>query len=350
MTGQHKKLELSLYDNAIDSIKHAVEHYVSDQSESRRYKYAILHLSQGVNLLLKERLSREHPNFIYVKVTDKDTTIDVKEAIARLEKIANVNLGSFKDIILELVALRNRIEHYSVDIPKQQADSIIGRTIPFLVTFVQDEFNRSFTLQIGQDNWQALLMIQDYLTSAVRGAEARIKSDGKKAYLCPKCGGHTATETGEQTDPTDQLHVFLVVISCLVCLSTLSTTTVCRECRKELVVQPGTIVQRSNYCNECDQKVSQEFNGFRKPRYVAEIRRWFRSHSTITGAQLYQLLQNITTVGSSAPGYLHEMIDKGVIDFVHHSSRIKYSATRDISERALDLQDSFRWALLDTQP
>jgi hypothetical protein len=56
------ELKLNLYQNAIDSIKHGIEHYTTDTDETRRYKYTILHLAHGVLLILKERLGQEHPS------------------------------------------------------------------------------------------------------------------------------------------------------------------------------------------------------------------------------------------------------------------------------------------------
>ena len=186
------QLNLNLYENAIDSIKHAIEHYTIDPVEKRRYKYAILHLSQGVALLLKERLTREHPNLIYTNVSDEGKTVDIETTISRLEKIAKVDLTSARGVILELASLRNQLEHFAVDISQQQADSIIGRIVPFIVSFVRDELGKSFQHEIGDGNWRALLQIQGYRESAIRGAENKIKQQNRTAFLCSKCQAHTA--------------------------------------------------------------------------------------------------------------------------------------------------------------
>ena len=151
------QLKLNLYDNAIDSIKHAIEHYTNDPTETRRYKYAILHLSQGVTLLLKERLSREHPYFIYKNVSNPEgVTVDADMAIARLKSIAKVDLGDAEKTVRELARLRNNIEHYHVSLPKQQADSVIGRVVPFLGSFVRNELGREFQQEVGQQTWNVI--------------------------------------------------------------------------------------------------------------------------------------------------------------------------------------------------
>ncbi|MGI0015071.1 MAG: hypothetical protein ACREBU_16765, partial [Nitrososphaera sp.] len=303
------ELELSLYENAIDSIKHAIEHYTQDPIEKRRYKYAILHLSQGVLLLLKERLRREHPNFVFTNVTDEGKTVDVEVAISRLERIAKVDLGLAKDSIQELASVRNRMEHYVINLSKQQADSIIGRVVPFLVAFTRDELHRDFPNEIGMETWQALLAIETYLTNAIRAAELRIREDKKVPFYCNRCQANTAVETSYGAD---EWSLNYILISCLVCLSDISIRAECRECKTEIIRNQGEppssdfrkmvdpIVSHYSYCSECKAKLHQEFPNIRVPTFVAEVRRWFQKHPTITTEQLYALLRNVLLAGPTS--------------------------------------------------
>src|SRR6266568_2543373 len=77
------RLQLSLLGNALDYLENAVNraaHVASrlddpgttPRREHRRWKYAVLHLEAGVELLLKARLSREHWSLVFADV-DKAT-------------------------------------------------------------------------------------------------------------------------------------------------------------------------------------------------------------------------------------------------------------------------------------
>ena len=64
------KVEFDLLANALDSLYHALDHLVppGDQAVAKDYNRAILDVSHVVDLLLKERLHREHPALIWRKV------------------------------------------------------------------------------------------------------------------------------------------------------------------------------------------------------------------------------------------------------------------------------------------
>jgi len=53
-----------MYKNALDSIAHAIEHYVANQLKPQSYTYAILHLSQGVAHRSFRRPSRKITKFV----------------------------------------------------------------------------------------------------------------------------------------------------------------------------------------------------------------------------------------------------------------------------------------------
>lgn len=80
---------LRLEDNAIDSLIHAVEHFL-DGERITNLKYAILHVFHAVELFLKARLADINKELIFRRQNDKqksdDTryTISFNEAIIRL--------------------------------------------------------------------------------------------------------------------------------------------------------------------------------------------------------------------------------------------------------------------------
>lgn len=59
-------MNITLVENALDFILSAVEWAKGD--DVRSLKYAILHLSDGVELILKEKLRRDHWSLLFADV------------------------------------------------------------------------------------------------------------------------------------------------------------------------------------------------------------------------------------------------------------------------------------------
>jgi len=193
-------LKLDLLENAIDSIAHGLEHYVRGKENPTSYKFAILHLAQGVELILKERLRREHWVLIYEKVDKPDTsrTIGFDTAVQRLQSICNVVLLKYIDTLKKLKETRNDIEHYKVSLSEKEAAVLIGANIPFGVEFLEDELNTTLKEHIKDEEiWQELLDIKEVFFQAITKAREELSSvlDHKEkdqifpmVIECPVCG------------------------------------------------------------------------------------------------------------------------------------------------------------------
>jgi hypothetical protein len=336
-------LRLNLYENGMDSIRHGIEHYTSDQEDRRRYKYAILHLCQGVLLLLKERLRMEHPNFIYQDVAKPEKTVDVRTALDRLETIAGLDLSASREPITQLAAIRNNIEHYALDLSKNQADVLIGQVVPFMVSFAKVELGKDFVSEIGSHNWAALLAIREYLENAIRIAKATIRSEGKIPHFCPNCQDLTgAIQPFRQAQDGTGLEVSEA--DCLVCSSTLLRYVKCLGCNEPIELKVGQIPRIYSYCDSCRERVSSRFPGFSRPEFVAEVEKWFQSHSHISTRQLFDILSSVASFGSSGPRYLFELLHRRAIDFVHDLDRETYRlrANRGLLD-PFEPETNYRW-------
>ncbi len=137
---EEQALELNLLENAMDSIEHDLVHYVEGKENIGDYKFAIIHITQGVELILKERLRREHWVLIYEKVEkpDKSRTIGFNSAIERLQNICNIDLAKYIEGLRKLREVRHEIQHYQVSITEERATTLVGNNIPFLLEFLVD--------------------------------------------------------------------------------------------------------------------------------------------------------------------------------------------------------------------
>src|SRR5450759_2719762 len=94
-------LQLSMLENGLDFILSGLK-YIGSPSSKFALKYAVLHLSAGIELVLKDRLRREDWTQIFVKPED-----------ATEEKLKS---GNFKSVNL-YQCLERLEEHCPVDLP-----------------------------------------------------------------------------------------------------------------------------------------------------------------------------------------------------------------------------------------
>ena len=99
-------------------------------------------MAQSVELLLKERLRREHWSLIYRNIESAGSpnafAVTFEEAKKRLSRVANVELSEKHiDAIDDLADTRNRLQHFEVNITFEQVVGQINAAIDFLVSFLQ---------------------------------------------------------------------------------------------------------------------------------------------------------------------------------------------------------------------
>lgn len=194
------KLKLDLLENAIDSIVHGLEHYVEGKENPTSYKFAILHVAQGVELILKERLRREHWVLIYEKVEKPITsrTVGFETAVLRMQGICNITLEKYIDALSKLKDARNEVEHYKVSLSGEEAAALIGSNIPFLVEFLNDELKTTLREHIEDEEiWLELLDIEHVFKQAIVKAREELAlmleykekdQEYPTVVECPMCG------------------------------------------------------------------------------------------------------------------------------------------------------------------
>ena len=137
-----------ILENALDSLQIGMEHFHRGPAYSTR-KHAILTIFHAIELLLKERLRRAHPLFIYRDISKKTTansqTVGPDEAIARFENL-DVEMAAWeKKTIKDIQVIRNRIEHHRYDHNGAADDAVLGEALKFVFFF--SEFSLQLQLE-----------------------------------------------------------------------------------------------------------------------------------------------------------------------------------------------------------
>lgn len=201
------RLSYPLLDNSLDFLLHAAEHV--DENSPRSWKYAILHLIAGIELLLKARLEFEHWSLVFQE-TDKAKedkyelgdfrSVDFDSLIQRLDGIASVTISKEdRDHLSRLKQLRNKIEHFGIDIDLNQVKSLMAQGLSYAVSFYEKNIKEEtgdYDSEILGEIIKHLHEFEEFVTER----RAKITPDIPKFALirdCPTCSQDTlAVEDG----------------------------------------------------------------------------------------------------------------------------------------------------------
>jgi len=193
--GGQSKVEFDLLSNAIDSLHHAIDHFapLGDEPVASDYKRAILDVSHVVELLLKERLSREHPALIWRNVEKYPSldaqTVTVDEAIARLDAICRVKISAEDRGAIDVSKrLRNSIQHFRFSITAKEAKISIGKMLAFILDFSERELAHSIRKDLQRDErLQDLGAIHEFYQAYEKKIEAEMRGKEKFVQTCSRC-------------------------------------------------------------------------------------------------------------------------------------------------------------------
>jgi hypothetical protein len=203
-------MKLTLIENALDFILSAIKYAKVD--EARSLKYAVLHLSDGVELILKEKLRREHWSLLFADVNKASESaltagefksVDFDECIERLEGISGLDMTSHTSLLKLLRRHRNRLQHFEYKGSKDEVMSILVKTWGFVLDFLHDQLPDIVSGQAATIDEIKDLMIENEgfvreRLASVQKAIDNFKVNSDAILKCPQClqptllipGGH----------------------------------------------------------------------------------------------------------------------------------------------------------------
>ena len=198
------QIQFDLLANARDSLTRAVElvAWKDIQSEDVRLKHAITNAAHSIELLLKERLKRVHPELVWEGV-DKARTVNVDKAISRLMKIGNIELADNDIFILRsLRATRNAIEHYEWNTTVKEAKIIVGNALSFALSFADEHLDADLAAEFKKDDtWHMLIgELYDFARAHAARIEKKLREKGDWPSCCDACGEQTVPMRGRSCE------------------------------------------------------------------------------------------------------------------------------------------------------
>lgn len=190
-----KNIKISRLENSHNFVDEALKNAVLAESEPIHWKYAIFSLVQSIELLLKERLRREHKILIFQNIDKPQNTVGLDQAIDRLKKISSIQFSKNDLTAIETAKKwRNLIVHYEFEIEPKELKLVFAKLLGFSMHFNKKEFDLYLDAEVKGKSWDEALKILEYASELYERAKEIIKEEDRSIDLiwdCPSCGYDT---------------------------------------------------------------------------------------------------------------------------------------------------------------
>lgn len=155
-------LTLSLEDNAYAFLNQSLQHYRKTSRNIQEWPFALLHIVQSLELLLKQVLETINPILIYKDIDQPGKqTVSLEQALHRLENL-RVPIEEKERAVIRRAALkRNLVVHYKVELNRFEWKKLYAQLFEFLHFFHHKHLKTELHSHIARDNWnvEARLML-----------------------------------------------------------------------------------------------------------------------------------------------------------------------------------------------
>ena len=194
------KVAFKLLENGLDFIVSALDH-LSGSPTKRDLKYAVLHLSSGMELVLKERLQREHWSLVFddpdnaqkeTYETGDFTSVSFKACLKRLTGICGVKISDkHRNELLAFRNKRNRLEHFGILDSVEAITAAAARALSFLIDFISSELHPE-NLGPGdvatlKNIRQRLSEFEAFVVKRWKGIKKGLEHVKTAVVTCPSC-------------------------------------------------------------------------------------------------------------------------------------------------------------------
>lgn len=197
-----EKIELSLVQNASDFLNEAITNARS--KDNRAWKYAVLHLTNSIELMMKAVLEQEHWSLIFENVdlatkenlrTGKFRSVNFETAISRLIKISSIEIRDSEIKKLRKIRdLRNKITHYNVSVRVNELQSIVARGLGVFIKLYKNLEDADAVREVVQFINSQLHDFEKYVKFRLAEIKEPLEESErptKDLILCPMCFQNT---------------------------------------------------------------------------------------------------------------------------------------------------------------
>lgn len=110
-----KPKSISILDNSYQFINESLRYYRRTKKTPTYWPFTIFLIIQGLELLMKHVLKKEHPILIYENVDKPKNTVSLSQALERLISISKIQIDEKeKRLINKAINYRNLVLHYEL--------------------------------------------------------------------------------------------------------------------------------------------------------------------------------------------------------------------------------------------
>lgn len=194
-----KHIHFELLENGLDFLLSGIE-YLARGKDKRDIKYGVLHTVSGVELILKERLRREHWSLLFRDPGDAEfeafragtfQSVAFEPCIERLQRVCLVDLEhKEKTYLLNLRDKRNRLEHFGIVDKLEAIMGPLARVLSIVLDFINEELEPD---EWSEPDRKALSTIRKNLGEIKAFVDSRVRLIASKlesietVFTCPVC-------------------------------------------------------------------------------------------------------------------------------------------------------------------
>ena len=155
--------KLSLIENSHSFLNQSLRHYRKAARNVHEWPFAILHLTQSIELMLKEALRGTHPIFIFEDIDNPKLTVSLETALSRLERVSRVSVGEKeKSNIRRAAEYRNKVVHYEFELNRFECKKIFAQLFEFVHFFHMKYLLQEVHEHIAKDLWPLEARLMTY--------------------------------------------------------------------------------------------------------------------------------------------------------------------------------------------
>ena len=186
------KLQLSLWENSRSFFCEPIAKALLADRDPMAWRFAILTLVQAIELVVKERLRREHPLLVLENVDKPTRTVSLDQGVKRLRRIQGVEIDSSDVAALDRAKdWRNAIVHAEIDVDTDQLKAAFATLLGFYAAFTKRHVDEEVYAVLTPDLLAEALAISAYAQELTSRAEAEMSAediDPAWIWLCRGCG------------------------------------------------------------------------------------------------------------------------------------------------------------------
>lgn len=195
-------IRFDLLENGLDFIDNSLKP-ILESKNLHELKYSILHLSSGIELILKEILKNEHwslvfedPNKANLKLMESGDfqSVIFDTLIKRLQNIVGLNLDTEIKHIRSIRRRRNKIEHFKCDEKVAAIKSVVSKALSEILEIIRDNIDLDNYSKNSRDIYENILKkaakFEEFTSLTYSKLEKKLKDYTKHKIPiinCPEC-------------------------------------------------------------------------------------------------------------------------------------------------------------------